>query len=131
MVTAGTPGIEPLFIVGFQRSGTTLLRLMLNAHPQIAIPHDSAELWPNYARLATAKYGGLSAPDDVRRMIDDLLAEPRICAWQTKMPRDALLADPLPSTFPEVMQRFHLVYARIHGKVLWGDKNTGDRKSVV
>ena len=125
MVSAGGLCAEPLFIVGFQRSGTTLLRLMLNAHPEIAIPHDSAELWPTYARLAATKYGGLSSPDDVRRMIDDLLREPRIHAWQTALPRDALLAAPLPSSFPEVMRRFHTVYARAHGKALWGDKNTG------
>jgi hypothetical protein len=125
MVIDGYPRIEPFFIVGFQRSGTTLLRLMLNAHPQIAVPHDSAELWPTYARLAATKYGGLSTAGNVRRMIDDLLAEPRIHAWQTELPLEALLAEPLPSSFPEVMQRFHLVYARAHGKVRWGDKNTG------
>lgn len=125
MVIDGIRGVETFFIVGFQRSGTTLLRLMLNAHPDIAIPHDSAELWPSYARLATTTYRGLRAAGDVRRMIDDLLREPRICAWQTALPRESLLADPLPSNFPEVMQRFHLVYARAHGKVRWGDKNTG------
>ena len=121
----GSSSVEPLFIVGFQRSGTTLLRLMLNAHPEIAIPHDSAELWPTYARLAATKYCGLRTADDVRRMIDDLLAEPRIRAWEVALPRDALLADALPSSFPEVMQRFHLVYARAQGKMRWGDKNTG------
>ena len=125
MVTASGRSTDPLFIVGFQRSGTTLLRLMLNAHPEIAIPHDSADLWPTYARLSIKKYGGLSTPDDVRRMIDDLLAEPRIRAWQTKLRRDTLLEEPLPSSFPEVMRRFHEVYARAHGKARWGDKNTG------
>jgi len=125
MVSNGLPSVEPLFIVGFQRSGTTLLRLMLNAHPQIAIPHDSAELWPTYARLASTKYRGLREPDDVRRMVGDLLAEPRIRAWGTTLPRESLLAEPLPSSFPEVMARFHLVYARAHGKMRWGDKNTG------
>jgi hypothetical protein len=125
MVIDSLPSVEPFFIVGFQRSGTTLLRLMLNAHPQIAIPHDSAELWPTYARLASTRYRGLRTPDDVHRMIDDLLAEPRIHAWQTTLPRDALMAEPLPSSFPDVMRRFHVVYARARGKLLWGDKNTG------
>ena len=121
----GLSSTEPFFLVGFQRSGTTMLRLMLNAHPEIAIPHDSAELWPKYSRLAATRYRGLHAPDDVRSMMDDLLSEPRIHAWQTKLQRDALLADPLPSSFPDVMRRFHVVFARAHGKALWGDKNTG------
>lgn len=115
----------PVFIVGFQRSGTTLLRMMLNAHPEIAIPHDSAELWFNYRDKAASEYDGLSDARQVARMVDDLLAEPRIKAWQTELPREQLLAEPMPKSFPDVMRRFHEVFARLHGKKMWGDKNTG------
>ena len=115
----------PFFVVGFQRSGTTLLRLMLNAHPDIAIPHDSAELWFDYRDRTASRYGGLSSASQASRMIDDLLAEPRIKAWQTPLPREELMAEPLPDTFPAMMRRFHEVFARAHGKRLWGDKNTG------
>jgi len=119
------PRPRPLFIVGFQRSGTTLLRLMLNAHPEIAIPHDSAELWFDYREKSVSQYDGLSDAHQVTRMVDDLLAEPRIKAWQTPLPRDQLLAEPRPDTFPALMRRFHEVFAHVHGKRLWGDKNTG------
>src|SRR3990172_5852435 len=34
------------FIIGTQRSGTTLLRLILNSHSQIAIPRESVFLMP-------------------------------------------------------------------------------------
>jgi hypothetical protein len=98
---------------------------MLNAHPELAIPHDSAELWPTYARLAASRYHDLRTPEDRRRIVEDLLAEPRIHAWQTALPREALLAEPLPSSFAGVMRRFHEVHARAHGKSRWGDKNTG------
>jgi len=117
--------IAPVFIVGFQRSGTTLLRMMLNAHPEIAIPHDSAELWFHYRDKAASAYGGLVDASQVTRMVDDLLAEPRIKAWQTDLPREQLLAGPMPQSFPEVMRRFHEVFTRLHGKTIWGDKNTG------
>lgn len=33
---ATTPSIRPIFIVGCQRSGTTMLRLMLDSHPRIS-----------------------------------------------------------------------------------------------
>ena len=107
----------PFFLVGFQRSGTTMLRLMLNAHPEVAIPHDSARLWFNYREKA--------ASSTVTRMMADLLDEPRIKAWKTELPREQIFADPLPDAFPAVMRRFHEVYARAHGKRMWGDKNTG------
>lgn len=40
------PVKKRLFIIGTQRSGTTLLRLILNSHSQIAIPRESAFLMP-------------------------------------------------------------------------------------
>jgi hypothetical protein len=35
----GLPG-EPVFVVGAERSGSTLLRLMLDHHPDISVPHE-------------------------------------------------------------------------------------------
>ena len=32
---------EPFFVLGAQRSGTTMLRLMLNNHPRLAVPHET------------------------------------------------------------------------------------------
>ena len=32
---------QPFFVVGADRSGTTMLRLMLNEHPRLRIPHES------------------------------------------------------------------------------------------
>lgn len=49
----------PFFIVGAQRSGTTLLRLLLNAHSQIAVPEEARFLTP----LLTAEH----AATDFRR----------------------------------------------------------------
>lgn len=37
---------KPIFILGCQRSGTTLLRLILNTHSRIAIPEDASFLIP-------------------------------------------------------------------------------------
>ena len=37
---------DPIFVVGANRSGTTLLRLMLNAHSHIAIPDELTYITP-------------------------------------------------------------------------------------
>ena len=37
---------SPFFIIGAQRSGTTLLRLMLNTHSQVAIPEEGTFWMP-------------------------------------------------------------------------------------
>src|SRR5262249_52416703 len=42
----GATGIAPIFVVGAGRSGTTLLRLMLNEHPDISIPSESHFIAP-------------------------------------------------------------------------------------
>ncbi|HET9729773.1 MAG TPA: sulfotransferase [Acidimicrobiia bacterium] len=40
------PRVAPIFVVGAGRSGTTLLRLMLNEHPAISIPSESHFIAP-------------------------------------------------------------------------------------
>ncbi|MDA8382462.1 MAG: sulfotransferase [Betaproteobacteria bacterium] len=113
---------EPFFIVGFQRSGTTLLRMMLNAHPALAIPHDSGELWASYWEAA---HNALGSEQAVRGFMERLARDARIRAWKTDLPGAMLFAPPLPTDFAGVMRRFHGVYAHLQGKPRWGDKNTG------
>ena len=49
---------DPFFIVGVERSGTTMLRLMLNAHPNLAVPFESGFIPSVYQDLS--KYGDLA-----------------------------------------------------------------------
>ena len=53
---APTPAPAPVFLVGASRSGTTLLRLMLNEHPDLKIPAEShflGALLPRFGPTAT------------------------------------------------------------------------------
>jgi hypothetical protein len=104
----------PFFIVGSARSGTTLLRLMLNAHPDVAVPPESrfiAELW--------------TGQDEVK--IDELLAKldrnKRFQTWG--LPLAAVrqeLDDKTFAPYTEVIEAAYHAYARAHGKRRWGDK---------
>jgi hypothetical protein len=116
---------EPFFIVGFQRSGTTLLRVMLDAHPDIAIPLDTVGLWSQYeGRLP--RYGGLGNPDARRTIVEDLLREERIALWGLSFTPDAILARWATSDYPGLIRAFYESYASAHGKSMWGDKDPGN-----
>lgn len=119
----------PFFIVGFQRSGTTLLRLMLDNHPDVAIPLDTVGLWARYA-ARLVDYGNLAEPADRDRLIDDLLQEERIRLWEAELTpevvRDALEGE----DFPAIMAAFHSAYAASRGKKRWGDKDPGNMHRI-
>lgn len=105
----------PFFIVGSARSGTTLLRLMLNAHESIAVPPESrfvVELWEGQEQV------------DVDRLLGRLAAHKRFIAWD--LPIDAVRHE-LTTTggkdsFANVMGAAFGAYARVNGKPRWGDK---------
>jgi len=120
---------EPFFIVGFQRSGTTLLRLMLDNHPDLAIPLDTVGLWARYEdRLA--EYGGLATDMDARRLVTDLLGEERIRLWEVPLTVDGVLARRQRAGFPGIVDAFHLAYAAAKGKRAWGDKDPGNMERI-
>jgi hypothetical protein len=120
---------EPFFIIGFQRSGTTLLRLMLDNHPDLAIPLDTVGLWAKYEdRLA--EYAGLATEADARRLITALLAEERIRLWEVPLTVDGILALRQRAGFPGIVDAFHLGYAAAKGKRAWGDKDPGNMERL-
>jgi hypothetical protein len=104
------------FIVGTGRCGTTLLRLMLDAHPLMTIPPEThfipaalracrRSFRPRHAFLRAAT----SAPfwHDYR-MDEDALA--------------ARLKGLKPFTVGEALRAFYSLYAEGRGKMRWGDK---------
>jgi hypothetical protein len=107
------------FIVGATRSGTTLLRLMLDSHPEMAIPsetHFIPDLIKAY-RLESASPERLAEVVTAHRRWGDFqldageLAE-RFRAIDPINPGDAIRA-------------FFALYAEREGKSRWGDKTPG------
>ena len=70
---------RPVFIASSPRSGSTLLRLILDAHPRLAVPPPAWLTHFIYPYLYS--YGDLSNETNLTEMIEDSLATPTIRAW--------------------------------------------------
>lgn len=102
----------PFFVVGCARSGTTLLRCMLDSHPRLAVPPEShfiARLAPRTAR----------SPFDIEQILRHL----QIRTWDIDAAavRDAVVRQQA-VTFAEQVHALFGLYARARGKQRWGDK---------
>ena len=122
--------MTPIFIVGADRSGTTLLRVMLVQHPDIAIPPEShfvPRLWRRRRRYA--KRGLLTKP---ARFLEALEAEPRFRKW--KLPIGAVreeLSTGRSGTFVDALAAPFRAYARTQDKQRWGDKTPSYAEHVA
>jgi hypothetical protein len=116
---------RPIFVLGCPRSGTSLLRLMLRAHPRIAIPPET--------RLLLDAYEHRGAYGDLRRLPNrQALAEWIVAGAGTRFsglgldPRsvaDEIIAGP--PTLGSALEIALRAYARRLGKPRWGDKRPG------
>lgn len=101
------------FVVGVARSGTTLLRLMLDAHPELAIPHET-----HFIPAA------LREPDASRERFFELLTG--FPTWEDlKTPAELFHEELLrvePFDVRDGLRAFYRLYARSRGKSRWGDK---------
>jgi hypothetical protein len=114
----------PVFIVGAQRSGTTLLRLLLSAHSQLAIPEEGTFWIPLFRRFG-------AHPE---REITGLELD-RALAYVERNHQFKLWGiDPAPhfdalrrrgrARLDELIAGTYLVYSRVHGKRWWGEKSS-------
>ena len=62
---------RPIFIIGTERSGSNLMRLLLNTHPRLAVPHPPHVV--RYFKPLERGYGDLLADDPFRRFVTDIL----------------------------------------------------------
>jgi len=103
------------FVVGVNRSGTTLLRMMLDAHPELTIPPETHFI-PEVIRRANHE-------NTRRRLIRSITKHPR---WgdfgldEGEFRTRAKRVRPL--TASGAIRCFYELYAEQQGKQRWGDK---------
>ena len=110
---------QPFFIVGAQRSGTTMLRLMLNAHPRLVVPFESSFITLYDRRLH--EYGELTVRANVKRLLADIGRDMHVSRGGLIVDRDAILAKDI-RTYADLVRAIFEVYAQSRGKPRWGDK---------
>ena len=103
----------PLVLLGVSRSGTTLLRVILDRSPGIAIPDESF-----FVPLLARRHGKTV---DAERFLDDLARIPAIRDWGLSA---TSLAPRIRSGMPigEAIAAIYEAYADAAGKPRWGDK---------
>ncbi|HEY9536447.1 MAG TPA: sulfotransferase [Kiloniellaceae bacterium] len=109
----------PVFLLGSQRSGTTMLRLMLNNHPSLSIPHESAFITICFRRLS--QYGDLGQKDNARKLLADVMRHPLVQRGKLVADPDAILARPI-RDYRDFVDAIFRCYADAQGKPRWGDK---------
>jgi len=106
------------FIVGVGHSGTTLLRMMLDAHPELTIPPETNFL-PDVIEMTKR---GETSPDEVvaylreHRRWGDFGLEPEALL-------ERMSTAPRPLTPRGAIRSFYDLYASKQGKPRWGDKS--------
>lgn len=112
--------INPIFIVGAPRSGTSLLRVMLNRHPAIGISDELYYFYYVYNRRN--KFGDLNDQKTRKMLVDRYLATERIrrLNLDLKSLNQTLLKE------GDNYEKFYLAlmqfYARSYGKNRYGEK---------
>jgi Sulfotransferase family len=103
----------PLVLLGVSRSGTTLLRVILDRSPGMAIPDESF-----FVPLLARRHGKTV---DAERFLDDLARLPAIPDWGLSA---TSLAPRIRSGMPigEAIAAIYEAYADAAGKPRWGDK---------
>lgn len=118
----------PIFILGANRSGTTLLRLMLNAHPRIGIPEELTYFHSMYGEVPLHPW---RAPSVTAERYEAIVRTYTTHAHSLhpELDPEALTQSILeagPPNFREPYRQILSAWARHHGKARWGEKTPGN-----
>lgn len=119
--------MSPIFMIGTQRSGSNLLRLMLNQLPDVASPHPPHILQRMYPLLD--RYGDLSIDSNFRMLVYDvcLLIELNPVEWPIKhFDREEVMQRCQERHLLAIYQAVHDICAEEQGASTWCCKSLGN-----
>lgn len=115
---------RPLFIIGSERSGTTLLMAMLGKHPRIAVP-EVAWYYPRF-RAYQFTYGDLNNVENLRVLISEMVFGLKTPHWDVPTNPATIVAEIESSvrerSFAGVYAALFERFARHENKPRWGEK---------
>jgi hypothetical protein len=110
----------PFFIIGCPRSGTTLLQLLINSHPKIAIPPES-HIFVRFSKIFE-NYGDLNYKANLKLFVQDLLKDYHIRDWDLGVSVDDFCDQLKEKSLRNVIALLLELYAQKDLKIRWGDK---------
>jgi hypothetical protein len=108
----------PFFIVGCDRSGTTMLRLILDASPDVAIPTESM-IVVDFARHAD---DALATDEEFDRLARAVWRHPKVREWALPGQPPVRGGRTGAAAYRSALEAPFQAYAALHGKPRWGDK---------
>jgi hypothetical protein len=116
--------VDPIFLVGTERSGSNLLRLILDSHPNVHIPHPPHLV--RYFHPLEPLYGDLSDDRRFRALVDDALrlVHCHIHPWPWVPGAEEIVARARSRDVFGVYVALHEAARDDAGKRRWGCKST-------
>ena len=115
---------DPLYIIGTERSGSNLLRVILNAHADIDVPHPPHIL--KYFHALAPGYGDLKGRRARATLVRDVLRLLRIhiYPWSFQVDAKAIVDGAQPHSLLGVFASIYDQHLAHTGKRRWGCKST-------
>ena len=116
---------RPIFLVSSERSGSTLLRVILDSHPRICAPSPT-HLLAAFAPLLHL-YGALEEKESVRRLAGDMreVVGGQLGRWRTSPSVDELVEHCRERSFAGLFDALYSVEAERRGKKRYFIKDNG------